>query len=310
MKLYLKIFFTVFFSLFVFTNTVCAKAVYFNEEAYINEKLASIGFGKYITKDPKDEIVQLFANIDKYSDNGDIKRLRYFFSKDFINNDGFDYTTYLKSVKDGADTITNRKSKTEILDINVFENYAIVHVKENGEATTVKESPDNLGKGILILNAEIYYTLQKEGRSWKILSANVVDEVCRMLYGDAKNMYFSLNTPMQVKENAEYTATLSFNQIPGSVAMSSISSEPIIYPVPKNKDIFKTVKQDGVLERIFKANSTGYNEYVIASVGITKPEMLSDGAVNVRVIGTAYVLKRVNIFSVSKSNAKGAIGNK
>jgi len=310
MKSYLKIFFTGFFCLIIFANTVSAKTVNFNEEAYINEKLASIGFGKYINKDPKDEIIQLFANIDKYSDSGDIRRLRYFFSKDFINNDGFDYNIYLKSVKEGADTITNRKSKTEILDINVFENYAIVHVKENGEATTVKESPDNLGKGILILNAEIYYTLQKEGRSWKILSANVVDEICRMLYGEAKNMYFSLNTPMQVKENSEYTATLSFNQIPGCVAMSSISSEPIIYPVPKNKDIYKTVKQDGVLERIFKANNSGYNDYVIASVGITKPEMLPDGAVNVRVIGTAYILKRVNIFSVSKSSLKMNTGTK
>ena len=56
------------------------------------------------------------------------------------------------------------------------------------------------------------------------------------------------------------------------------------------------------MERIFRANTSKFNEYVIASVGITKPEVLTDGVVNVRLVGTAYILKRVNVFSKSNKN--------
>lgn len=297
MKICLKL----FLSVAVLFCCLSSQAVLAQDESYINEKLSSIGFGKGANKDVKDEITELFEDFDKYSDTVNMRKIKSFFSKDFINNDGFDYSLYMKSIKDGADLITNRKSKTEILSIDVCENYVIVHVKEYGEAETAKDSADKLGKGILIVYAEVYYTLQKEGNNWKILSANVVDEICKMLYGEAKNIYFFLNTPMQVKEDTEYTATLSFQLAPDCVAMSSISSEPIVYPVPKNKDVFKPVNQDGVLERIFRANTSRHNEYAIASVGITKPELMSAGTVNVKLIGTAYIIKRVNVFSVTKN---------
>jgi len=279
-------------------------AAFAQDESSVSEKLSSIGFGKSSNKDVKTEIVEFFGELDKCSDSANMHKLKSFFSKDFINNDGFDYSLYMKSVKDGAKLITNRKSKTEISDIEVFENYVIVHAVEYGEAETLKESDDKLGKGIIIIKADVYYTLQKEGRNWKILSANVVDEICKMLFGEAKNIYFFLNTPMGVKEDAEYTATLSFQLPSGCVAMSSISSEPIIYPVPQNRDVFKAVNKEGVLERIFRANTANHNEYAIASVGITKPELISEGTVNVRLVGTAYILKRVNVYSCSK-NTKG-----
>lgn len=298
MKFYLRLFLSVITVFYFITAT---QAVSAQEENSVNEKLSSIGFGKGSSKDVKTEITELFEDFDKYSDSANMKRMKSYFSKDFINNDGFDYSLYMKSIKDGSDLIANRKSKTEILSMDIFENYVIVHAKEYGEAETAKESGDKLGKGLLILDADIYYTLQKEGRKWKILSANVIDETCKMLYGEAKNIYFFLNTPMQVKEDTEYTATLSFQLPPGCVSMSSISSEPIIYPVPRNKDVFKAVGPDGVLERIFRANTSHNNEYVIASVGITKPELLSKDTVNVNLTGTAYILKRVNIFSVTKN---------
>lgn len=297
MKLYLKI----TLLLVVIINLFVQQQVLAQNEDYINEKLASIGFGKYFNKDPKEEIQEFFANIDKYSDLNNFKKIKSYFSKDFVNNDGFDYSLYLKSMKDSSDTYTNRKSKTKILDIQIMENYATVHVEENGEATTLKDSKDNLGKGTIILKAEIYYTLKKDGRNWKILSANTVKENCMILFGEAKKMYFSLNAPMQVKADTEYTATLSFQPLSDCVYMSSISTEPIIYPVPKTKDVFKAVKPDGVLERIFRANSNNYNEYVIASIGITKPEVVSDAALNIKLVGAAYVLNRVNIFPSSKS---------
>ena len=269
-------------------------------ENLINEKIASVGFDKYFKKDSEVEIKEFFANIDKYIQNNNYKKLKTVLSKNFVNNDGFDYSLFLKSLKDGGDLYTNRKSDTKILDYNVLENYATVHVIESGEAVSVKDSKDNLGKSIILLKSEVYYTLCRENGKWKILSANTVDENFLILYGCAKSMYFSLNAPMNVKADSEYTATLSFQPQNGFVYVSSISQEPIIYPVPKTKDIFKPVKPDGILERIFTSNKSDYNEYVIASIGITKPEMASNSDFNINLVGSAYVIKRVNVLDAKK----------
>lgn len=269
-------------------------------ESSVNDKIASVGFDKYFRKDSEEEIKEFFANIDKYTENNNYKKLKNVLSRNFINNDGFDYSLFLKSLKDGIDLYTNRKSETKILDFNVMENYASVHVIETGEATSVKDSKDNLGKSTILLKTEVYYTLCRENGKWKILSANTVDENFLILYGCAKSMYFSLNAPMNVKADSEYTATLSFRPENGYVYISSISQEPIVYPVPKTKDIFRPVKPDGVLERIFTSNTSDYNEYVIASIGITMPQIASNSDINVNLAGSAYVIKRVNVFNTKK----------
>lgn len=277
-----------------------------DNEVSENEKIASVGFEKYFKKNSDEEIKEFFAAIDKYLESNNFKKLKTVFSKDFVNNDGFDYSLFLKSLKDGEDTYTNRKSDTKILGYNIMENYATVHVVENGEATSVKDSKDNLGKSTVIFQSEVYYSLFKEDGKWKIISANTVNENFIILYGCAKSMYFSLNAPMNVKADSEYTATLSFHPENGYAYISSISNEPIIYPVQKTKDIFKPVKPDGILERIFTANKSGYNEYVIASVGITTPEINGDNNVNIKLTGSAYVIRRVNVLNVKNFESKGS----
>lgn len=299
MKLMKKLLFNL-----IITFTVCviplvsfaASGDDFVDEASINEKIASIGFGKIFVSDPQKEIENLFKKLDAYTIKKDLKNIRLCFSDDFVNNDGYDIDTYMKSVKNGFSSYNNRSVTTKILNIAVNDDYAVVHVCENGEAETLKPCAQVEGNGLVIATADVYYYLKRDGRKWKIISANVIDENCSILYGAAKNVYFSLNVPTQVKSGSEYTASLSLAPMKDVIVMASLSKEPIVYPMPFSQEVFKTVKGDGILERIFTANSDNYNEYSIASIGMTKASMVSETDIDLRLIGTAYVVRRVNIF--------------
>lgn len=274
----------------------CAFAKTAEDEATINERIASVGFGKFFTADPQKEITNLFKKLDSYNEKSDIKKTKMLYSEDFVNNDGFDKTMYMKAVKSGYTSYENKKVTTKINSISVNDSYAVVHVTENGEAETVKPSDDIGDKGQIIASADVYYYLQKINKKWQITSANVVDENFSILYGYAKNVYFALNVPNQIKANSEYTATLSFAPMKDVLVSASINHEPIIYPTPTTSKAFKTVNSDGVLERIFTANSDNYNEYVIASIGLSRPKMVAQNSYNIQLEGTAFVIRRVNVF--------------
>lgn len=288
--------FLIFASFFMIPVSVCASQAEVLDEAAINEKIASIGFGKMFVSDPKKDIENLFKKLDTYTIKKDVKNIRSCFSDDFVNNDGYDIDVYMKSVKNGFESYNNRVITTKILSISVNDDYAVAHVNEHEESETAKPVSNIEGNGLVIASADVYYYLKKNGRKWQITSANVIDENCSILYGSAKNVYFSLNIPNQVKAGSEYTASLSFAPIKDVFVMASISQEPAIYPMPFSQEMFKTVKGDGLLERIFKANSDNYNEYVIASIGMTKANVVSESDINLRLVGSAYVIRRVNVF--------------
>lgn len=267
-----------------------------DDEISIDERIASIGIGKLFTADPQKEITNLFKKIDLYNEKSDFKKIKTFYSEDFINNDGFDANTFLKSMKTGFSLYENKKMNTKINSISVNDNYAVVHVSENGEADTIDLSQDIKEKGHVLASADVYYFLQKNNKKWQIVSANVIDENFTVLYGFAKNVYFALNVPRQIKAGAEYTASLSFAPMKDVLVSASIEHKPIIFPVAKTVNSFKTVNSDGVLERIFVANSNNYNEYVIATIGLSRPKMITPENFNIELTGTAFVLRRVNVF--------------
>lgn len=271
------------------------------DEALINEKIASIGFGKIFVSDPQKEIETLFKKLDSYSLKKDFKNIRTYFSDDFVSNDGYDIDTYMKSIKNGFESYNAHSVTTKILSIAVNDDFAVVHVCESGEAETTKPAAQIEGNGLVLSSADIYYYLKKEANKWKITSANVIDENCSILYGAAKNVYFSLNVPAQIKAGCEYTASLSFAPMKDVFVMASLSKEPIVYPLPLVIDSFKSVKKDGILERIFTSNSDGYNEYSIASIGMTRADMINS-KIDLKIIGSAYVIRRVNVFKPMPQN--------
>ena len=275
-----------------------SQSVFANEEFdeySINEKLASIGFGKFFATDSKKEIANVFKKIDTYTEKQDLKKLKELYDDNFINNDGFDKDVYFKAVKTAFDNYRYTSVNTEIKNVAVFDNYAIALVTENSEGETLKNGESD--QGLIISSADIYYYLTRDGRKWKISSANVMDEKCSLLYGEAKNVYFSLNIPLQVKAGSEYTSSLTFQPMKTHIVMAALSNEPITFPTQGlKKESYKTVKNDGVLERILTANKDKYNEYAVASIGITEPE-LNGTKITVKLVATAYVIRRVNVLS-------------
>lgn len=265
------------------------------DEYSINEKIAAIGFGKFFVSDSKKEITNLFKKIDNYTEKQDLRKLKEFYDDNFINNDGFDKDTYFKAVKTAFDNYKYTSANTEVKNVAVFDNYAIALVTENSEGKTLKDGEND--NGLIISSADIYYYLTREGRKWKISSATVMDEKCSILYGEAKNIYFSLNVPLQVKAGSEYTSSLSFQPTKTHIVMAALSNEPITFPSQGlKKESYKTIKNDGILERILISNKDKYNEYAVASIGITAPE-LNGTKITVKLVGTAYVIRRVNVLS-------------
>lgn len=267
-----------------------------DDDISVDEKIASVGFGKFFVSDSQKEIENVFKKVDTYTEKKDLKRLRRYFSDDFINNDGYDIDAYMKSLKNSFTTYENNKVHTEIKNITVSDDFAVAHVVENGEAETVKIESGIEGKGLVLVRTDIFYYLKREGREWKISSATVMDENCSILFGAAKNVFFSLNVPTQVKSGSQYTASLSYAPLKDIFYMASITSEPILSSPPYSGEAFKNVKHDGILERIMTANTDGYNEYVISYVGMSKVNRVAEQKIGLQLVGTAFIVRRVNVF--------------
>lgn len=74
----------------------------------------------------------------------------------------------------------------------------------------------------------------------------------------------------------------------------SINNEEITFPAQKAEEVFRTVKSDGIQERILKANSNKNNENAVASIGIAKTNITNKN-VEVNIVGIAFLTSRVNL---------------
>lgn len=266
------------------------------DELSVEDRIAAVGFGKVFSSDPQKEILNIFKKLDSYSEKQDLKKLKLLYSDDFVNNDGYDIDTYLKSVKNGFSSYKVKNLFTKVNNIAINDDYAVVHVTETGEAETLKPVEGISGNGLIISTADVYYYLKRENGKWKIASSNIMDETCSILYGSAKSVYFSINVPSQVKSGSEYTISLAFAPLKEVFVAASLFSSPIIYPMNLPKTDFKAIKGDGVLERLVTANSDDYNEYAVATIGMTSPKLITDNQYELETTGSAIVMRRVNVF--------------
>ena len=75
------------------------------DEVSVDDRIAAVGFGKVFSSDPQKEILNIFKKLDTYTEKQDLKKLKLLYSEDYINNDGYDIDTYMKSVKNGFSKI-------------------------------------------------------------------------------------------------------------------------------------------------------------------------------------------------------------
>lgn len=222
-------------------------------------------------------------NFDKFISTYDVN---------YKNGDGYNLDIYSKLVKELWDNYDNIKYGIKIKDI-VFEdeNTAQVSLIETSSADipmTKKMS------GVLYSEANSIYYLKKINGKWKVYSDKVLDEATSMFYGDAVNLDVKLTAPNTVTPGYEYTASLEFTPPQNTFVIASIAKDKITYPQKQAKEVFRKLPEDNILERLFVANSDNANEYVMASIGITKAD-IKDMSIQLSLTGFGYKIIRVNV---------------
>lgn len=232
----------------------------------------------------------------RYANREDFRRFISTYDKDYKNADGFTLDMYANLVKDIWNSYDKIKYGIKINDIVIDGDTAVVKLVET--SSTSIPSSNNMD-GILKSSSNSIYYLQKKNGKWKVISDAVVDESTSMMYGMAKNLDIKLIAPKEVYENEEYSASLEFDVPQGVMAIASIANEKIEYPQKQVKEVFRKMPDDNILERLFKANTEKKNEYVIASIGLTKADVC-DLSIKISLAGFGYQIVRVNVIEAKK----------
>jgi len=237
------------------------------------------------------EIKSLLNSQVRYANKTNFNKFISTFSPDYLNGDGFDLDVYSKLVKDVWETYDDIEYGVVIKDIAVKDDTAIVKVLETSFAyIPVSHRLD----GILKSEADSVYYLKKQDGDWKVSSDEVLSETTSMLYGDAKGLDIKLTAPEKIQAGEEYTASLEFTPPEDVIAIASIASDTVEYPQKQPKEVFRRLPEDNILERIFVSNNDKKNEYVVASIGLTKAAV-DDLSIKLSLTGFGYKIIRVNV---------------
>jgi len=237
----------------------------------------------------------------KYANKNNFDKFISTYDENYKNGDGYDIDIYSKLVKELWENYDNIKYGIKIKDISIEKDgTAKVSLIESSQAdipVTKKMS------GILKSEADSIYYLKKINGKWKVTSDKINDEVTSMLYGDAANLDIKLSAPHEVTPGFEYTATLEFTPPKDTFAIASIAKDKVEYPQKQAKEVFRKLPDDHILERLFIANSDNANEYVIASIGLTKAD-IKDMSIKLSLTGFGYQIIRVNVVSPQETPQK------
>jgi len=247
-------------------------------------------------------VEKLLKSQVKYANKMNFDRFIKTYASDYKNSDGFNLDMYSNLVKDIWKTYDNIQYDIEIKNIILSGNKAKVEVLETSQAQL---SMSKKYSGELKSTSSTTYDLIKNDGSWKIISDTVHDETTTMLYGDAKGLDIKLSVPNQVNANEEYSAVLEFIPPSNTIAVASIASDIVEYPQKPTEEVFRTMPEDNILERLLISNNKNANEYVIASIGLTKT-LIDDTSIKLNLTGFGYTIKRVNVLTnnIGDNNVK------
>lgn len=236
----------------------------------------------------------------KYANKNNFEKFISTYDTEYKNGDGYDLDIYSKLVKELWENYDNIKYSIKIKDIS-FEpdGTAVVKLIETSSAdipVTKKMS------GVLKSEADSVYYMKKINGKWKVTADKINDEVTSMLYGDAINLDIKLSAPQEVTPGYEYTASLEFNPPKDTFAIASIAKDKVEYPQKQAKEVFRKLPDDHILERLFVANSDHANEYIIASIGLTKAD-IKDMSIQLSLTGFGYQIIRVNVVDEDKKES-------
>jgi len=145
----------------------------------------------------------------------------------------------------------------------------------------------------------VYY-LKPNGKSWIITGDYTTKENMILSWGDAQKSKIILDVPNHLQAGKEYSAILTVKQPDGVIAIGSITADKITYPQKPSKEIFRKFSSDGTLERIMKTNTNNTNEYIVGTVGFTRPKLDDNQNLDIKLTGYACLMERVNVIPVNK----------
>ncbi len=245
-------------------------------------------------------VISLLNSQIKYANKLNFEKFISTYDTEYKNGDGYDLEVYSRLVKDLWQNYDNIKYGIKIKSIEFEPNgIAKVEVIETSRAdipVTKKMT------GVLNSEANSIYYLKKINGKWKVTSDKILDEVTSMLYGEAANLDIKLTAPKEVTSGYEYTASLEFAPPKDTFAIASIARDKVEYPQKQPKEVFRKLPEDNILERLFIANSDGANEYVVASIGLTKAD-IKDLSIKLSLTGFGYQIIRVNVVNKELSEA-------
>lgn len=234
----------------------------------------------------------------RYANHNNLKKLISTYDKDYVNGDGFNLEVYSKLVKDIWDTYKDIEYDIVVKNISIEGDNAVVDVLEKSHAGVIAS---HVIPGELKSVSNSVYYLHKTEKGWKVISDKVIDETTSLLYGDALNLDIKLTVPEKVTSDTEYSAILEFTPPENSIAIASLASDKVEYPQKQTQEVFRALPEDNILERLFTSNNDNVNEYIIASIGLTKTAV-DDLSVKLSLTGFGYMIKRVNVIKGGTEN--------
>ncbi len=242
------------------------------------------------------QIRNLLNSQVRYANRTNFNKFIATYDKNYVSGDGFNLETYSQLVKDTWEMYGNIEYGMKIKDIDIQDNSAVVKVSETSYADVPVS--DKMDGELKSFSDSIYYLKKIDGK-WKVTSDSVITEDTSLLYGEAINLDIKLTAPKEIPANTEYTASLEFTPPKDSIAIASIASDKVEYPQKQAKEVFRKLPEDNILERLFISNSDNANEYIVASIGLTKAD-ITDLSIKLSLTGFGYQITRVNVIPQKK----------
>lgn len=190
------------------------------------------------------------------------------------------------------------------IEIRIHGDWATIETIDSATATSqpVSEPLPN-ERGELFSQSRGMLYLHRVGKTWEITGDRTLYENALISYGKAKGVDISLSAPDQVFAGDAYTARIHADVPDELIAITSIASDPIVFPQATPEDRFRSLSpHTQALERVFEANPTHHNEMITATLGLTRVKQDSQNRPLVTFEGIATIMKRVNVSSSVPSN--------
>ena len=280
---------------FIFTITLLALIMpVFSPNPAFAAKLKGVITAENANYSTTNELKEFFENYGKLNNSKNLDKLMEMYDDSYLSADKFDKAKLKELASDSWKAYPNAKYDMKVLSLNSDYQNATVLVKETIEGESSSKVDYLSGNGYIESNALTVYYLKKFYTGWKIVSDYIIDEKTALKYGVAKEITMKIDAPPLANAAQEYSSIVRIDVPKEYIALVSINNEEITFPAQKAEEVFRTVKSDGIQERILKANSNKNNENAVASIGIAKTNITNKN-VEVNIVGIAFLTSSVNL---------------